>query len=145
MFRWNIYPRRWKVSVWESKTRIHLLLARLLASCQLRNFLREFTEICFAVFDQSNCAIYLTWYGPLLFFLEFTNIIPFMVWFQNSSQIEENGYIFMSSIVCYRSAEVIFFNCKLNILSFIFLIWPVQFWIWFSEKLSKNVKIFVIF
>ena len=26
------------------------LLARLLASCQLRNFLREFTEKCFAVF-----------------------------------------------------------------------------------------------
>ena len=28
------------------------LLARLLASCELRNFLREFTENCFEVFDQ---------------------------------------------------------------------------------------------
>ena len=41
----------------------------LLASCQLRNFLREFTEKYFAVFDQSSCAI----------FWEFSSIIPFMV------------------------------------------------------------------
>ena len=52
---------------------------RLLASCQLRNFPREFTEKCFPVFDQSSCAIYLTWYRPLLFFWEFSSIIPFMV------------------------------------------------------------------
>ena len=51
----------------------------LLALCQLRNFLREFTENCFVVFDQSNHVIYLTWYRLLLFFLEFTPIIPFMV------------------------------------------------------------------
>ena len=42
--------------------------SRLLALCQLRNFPREFTEKCFAVFDQSSCAIYLTWYRRLLFF-----------------------------------------------------------------------------
>ena len=51
-----------------------------LASCQLRNFLCEFTEKCFAVFDQSGCAIYLMWYQPLQFFLEFYSIISFMVW-----------------------------------------------------------------
>ena len=51
----------------------------LLASCQLRNFPPVFTEKCFAVFDQSGCAIYLTWYRPLLFFWEFSPIIPFMV------------------------------------------------------------------
>ena len=32
----------------------------LLASCQLRNFSCVFTEKCFAVFDQSGWAIYLT-------------------------------------------------------------------------------------
>ena len=32
----------------------------LLASCQLRNFRGEFTEKCFAIFDQSSCTIYLT-------------------------------------------------------------------------------------
>ena len=52
---------------------------RLLALCQLRNFLHVFTEKCFAVFDQSSCAIYLTWYQPLLFCWEFS-IIPFIVW-----------------------------------------------------------------
>ena len=52
---------------------------RLLASCQLRNFLPEFTEKCFAIFDQSTCAIYLTWYQPLLFFWEISSIIPFLV------------------------------------------------------------------
>ena len=49
----------------------------LLASCKLRNFPCVFTEKCFAVFDQSSCAIYLTWYWPLLFFWEFSSIIPF--------------------------------------------------------------------
>ena len=56
-------------------------LPRLLALCQLRNFLREFTEKCFAVFDQLSCMIYLTWYWPLLFFWEFSSIIPFMLRF----------------------------------------------------------------
>ena len=55
------------------------LVACLLAPCQLRNFPREFTEKCFAVFDQSSCAIYLTWYRPSLLFWEFPSIIPFMI------------------------------------------------------------------
>ena len=50
----------------------------LLASCQLRNFPRRFTEKCFSVFDQSSCAIYLTWYRPLVFCCELSSIIPFM-------------------------------------------------------------------
>ena len=53
--------------------------ACLLASCQLRNFPREFTEKCFAVFDQSSYAIYLMWYWSPLFFWEFSSIILFMV------------------------------------------------------------------
>ena len=51
----------------------------LLTSCQLRNFLCVFTEKYFAIFDQSSCTIYLTWCQPLLFFWEFSSIIPFMV------------------------------------------------------------------
>ena len=34
----------------------------LLALCELGNFPCEFTEKGFAVFDQSNCTIYFTWY-----------------------------------------------------------------------------------
>ena len=52
---------------------------RLLASCQLRHFPRVFAEKCFTVFNQSCCAMYLTWYRPLLFFWEVSSIIPFMV------------------------------------------------------------------
>ena len=54
-------------------------LARLLASCQLRNFPLELTENIFAVFDQSSHAIYFTWYRLLQFFLKLTSIISFMV------------------------------------------------------------------
>ena len=62
----------------EGRNPLACLPPRLLASCQLRNFPREFTEKCFAVFDQSSCAIYFMWYWPLLFFWEFSSIIPFM-------------------------------------------------------------------
>ena len=51
----------------------------LLTLCQLRNFPREFTENCFAVFDESSHMIYLTWYWSLLFSQEFFAIIPFTV------------------------------------------------------------------
>ena len=65
------------------KGEIHLLAfllpARLLVSCQLGNFPRKFIEKYFAVFDQQNCVIYLTWYRSLLFFREFFSIIIFMV------------------------------------------------------------------
>ena len=63
----------------EGRNPFACLSPQLLASCQLRNFLHEFTEKCFAVFDQSSCVIYLLWYQPLLFFWEFSSIIPFMV------------------------------------------------------------------
>ena len=79
----EITSQKAEVSVWERKTRIHFLDG-LFATCQLRNFPCEFTENCFAAFDQSSCAIYLMWYRLLLFFLEFTSIILFMVWFQDS-------------------------------------------------------------
>ena len=47
--------------------------------CQLKNFLCEFSEKCCAVFDQSSCTIHLMWYRLLLFFWEFSSIIPFVV------------------------------------------------------------------
>ena len=41
----------------EGRNPFACLPARLIASCQLKNFPREFTEKCFAAFDQSNHAI----------------------------------------------------------------------------------------
>ena len=63
----------------EERKPLACLSACLLASCQLRNFPWEFTEKFFVVFDQSSYVIYLTWYWLLLFFWEFSSIIPFMV------------------------------------------------------------------
>ena len=99
----------------------------------------------FCCFGKSSHAIYLMWCWSLLFFQEFTSIIPFMVWFQDSSQIEGRGYILMSSNVCYCLPKVLFFNWKLNIPSFIFLIWQQQFWIWFSLKFKKKHQFFFVF
>ena len=119
----------WKVSVWERKIRIHLL-ARLLASCQLRIFPREFTENYFAVFNQSSCAIFLRWYRPLLFFPGFTAINPFMVWFQDSSQIKGRGTFLCLALSVNVFGRNIFFFFYIFI--YFFLIWPKQFSIWFS-------------
>ena len=87
----------------------------LLALCQLRNFPGEFTEKCFAVFDQSSCMIYLTWYWSLLLW-------SFLLWygFKILVKSREGGYIFKSSIACKCLAEFFFFFFiwKLNILSF---------------------------
>ena len=46
----------------EVRNPLACLPARLLTLCQVRNFQCEFTEKCFAIFDQSSCMIYLTWY-----------------------------------------------------------------------------------
>ena len=107
----------------------------LLASCQLRNFLREFTEKYFAVFDQSICAI----------FWEFSSIIPFMVRLQDSSQIKGRGYIFKSSIVCKRLTEIIFFQLKAEYLVFHFLDLDRTILDLIQVKINKNRRNFHIF
>ena len=63
----------------------------LLALCQLRNFPCVFTEKCFAVFYQSGCMIYLTWYQPLLFFWEFSSIISFLLRYDFNILVKSRG------------------------------------------------------
>ena len=53
--------KEWQVSAWGEKSTC-LLTRSLFASCELRNFPREFTQKCFAVFNQSSHPIYLTWH-----------------------------------------------------------------------------------
>ena len=116
------------LKVWERKTRVHLL-ARLHTWYKRRNFSHKFNEICLAIFDQSSHVIYLTWYRFLLLFWEFTSIIPFMAWFQDSNKVKGKSYNFMSSISCKYSAKIILFNLKLIVQSFNFMIWMEEFWI----------------
>ena len=52
------------------------LPARLVSN---KKFLCEFNENCFAIFNQSSHVIYLMCCRSLLFFPEFTSIIPFIV------------------------------------------------------------------
>ena len=67
--------------------------------CQLWNFVREFTEKCFAGFYQSSHTIYLRWYCSLLFLWEFSSV-----------KSKGRKYIFMSSIMWQKC----FFNWKLT-------------------------------
>ena len=66
---YSIKLTTWKagknLKIWVRKTRAQLL-ACLFAWYQQRNFLCEFTENCFAVFDQSSHRISFTWYCLLL-------------------------------------------------------------------------------
>ena len=75
----------------EGRNPLTCLPSRFLASCQLRNFPREFTQKCFAVSDQSSCAIYLTWYRSLLFFCESSSIIPLWYDFKILVKSREGG------------------------------------------------------
>ena len=50
--------------------------AHLLTWYWQRNFLCEFTENCFAIFDQSSHVILLTWYCWLYFFLWIPHSYP---------------------------------------------------------------------
>ena len=63
----------------EGKNPLACSPACLLALCQLRNFPHEFTEKCFAAFDQSSCAIISHGIGRSYFFWVFSFIILFMV------------------------------------------------------------------
>ena len=53
----EITTQKYEKHLSEGRNPLVCLSARLLASCQLRNFSREFTEKCSVVFGQSNCAI----------------------------------------------------------------------------------------
>ena len=66
------------------------LAARFLASCQLKNFLLEFTEKCFAVLVQSNCATYYTWFWSLLFFGG-NFLLSFLLWYGCKILVKTRG------------------------------------------------------
>ena len=73
----------WKNEKYLSERRNPLacLPACLLTSCQLRNIPREFTEKCFAVFDQSNCVIYIAWFGIDRSYFSVNFLLSFLLWY----------------------------------------------------------------
>ena len=83
----------------------------LLASCQLRNFPREFIENCFAVFDQSSRATYHTW--SLLFLIGrsyFSRnwLLLLILWYDFKIQVKSRGggiFLCLASSVNVRQKE----------------------------------------
>ena len=74
-------------------------------------------------------------------------LLSFLLWYDFKIQVESRGG---ATFLCLASSVNVLrsnfsFNWKLNISSFIFLIWSKQFWIWFNQKLTKNIKFFVVF
>ena len=115
----------------------------LVASCQARNFPREFTEKCFAVFDQSSCTIS---HGIGCSYFSGNFLLSFLLWYDFKILVKSSGGGTFLSLAFVNVWQKYFFsNWKLNIRSFIFLIWMEQFWIWFRWKLTKTVEISIIF
>ena len=71
-------------------------------------------------------------------------------WLMNSNMIKPEKFhhlhlVYDFTVPLTFSRNNFFFNWKLNIPSFIFLIWTEQFWIWFSQKFTKSVEISIVF
>ena len=115
----------------------------LVALCKARNFQHEFTEKCFAIFDESSCAIS---YGIGRSYFS-GNFLSFLLWYDFKIRVKSwGGGTFLSLALSVNVWQKYFFsNWKLNIWSFIFLIWTEQFWIWFRWKLTKTVEISLFF
>ena len=121
------------------------LLGCLVASCQLRNFLCLLTEKCFTVFDQSQAAQF-TSHGVSHFCFSGNFLLSFLLWYAFKILVKSRGGgTFLSLAPSVRDWQAYFFNGKLNVLAFIFLICLQQFWTWFSQKLAKTPKIYIFF
>ena len=74
-------------------------------------------------------------------------LLPFLLWYDFKILVKSRGGdTFLSLALSVNVWQKNFcFNWKLNIPSFIFLIWTEQFWIWFSRKLTKTMEISIVF
>ena len=124
--------------------------ARLFASYQLRYFPREFTE---KVYWKAICRFWpikLPWFVSRCIVCSYfyrNILLSLLLWYDFKILVKSRGG---GTFLCLTSSvnvwqEKFFVIWKLNILSFIFLIWTEQFRIWFCRKLTKNGKIFIVF
>ena len=73
-------------------------------------------------------------------------LLSFLLWYDFKIQVKSRGGdTFLCLAFFINVWKKHFFNWKLNIPSFIFLICPEQFWIWFSWKLLKERQTFCFF
>ena len=110
-----------------------------LTSCQLRNFPHECTEKCFAILK--NQAAWFISRGISRSYFSRNFLQSFLLWYDFKILVKSRGggtFSCLASSVLTFGRSNFFFNWKLNILSFIFLIWTKQFWIWLSWKFSQQ-------
>ena len=120
--------------------------ARLLAGYWQRNFLCEFTENCFAVFDQSSDVILLTWYYcRLYFFLWIPCDYPLNGSLKDflSNHRRVNTIQFHSISVSFSS--IYFFNFKASMLELQKIFLLVRFFNWISCNKGLKAKISCFF
>ena len=107
----------------EGRNPLACLPPYLLALCQPKNFLCEFTEKCFAVFGQSSCTIYLTWYHHSYFSGNF--LLSFLLWYDFKILVKSRGggtFLSLASSVLFgRSIFFFFFQFKAKYPVFHFL------------------------
>ena len=69
-------------------------------------------------------------------------LLSFLLWYDSKILVKSRGGGTFLSLALSVNVwqKFFFFSWKLNISSFIFLIWTEQFWIWFRWKLTKTIK-----
>ena len=75
-------------------------------------------------------------------------LLSFLSWYEFKIQIKSRGRgTFLCLVYCLLTfgRSCFFLNWKLNVPCFIFLICRKQFWIWFSQKLTKTSKFLLSF
>ena len=117
------------------------LLACLPRVCQLRNFPCEFTEVFCHFWPIKLHNRFISHGIGCSYFSGDFLIIPFMVYMALKILVRSRGGGAFLCLALSVNVRQFFLIWKLNILSFIFLIWMEQFWIWFSRKLKAHWQI----
>ena len=136
----EITTQKYEKYLSERRNPLACLPACLITSCQLRNFLREFSEKCFAVLSYQAARFISRGIGRSYFSRNF--LLWFLTWYYFRILVKpRRGGTFL----CLASSVNVlqkhfFFIWRLNIPPFIFLTCTKQFWIWFCRKLKKTSK-----
>ena len=141
---WNSHPKEWKISAWGEKS-------TCLTACSPARFMstKKFSVWIywkvFHLFSTNEATQFISCGIGHSYFSG--NVLPlFLLWYDLKILVKPRGvvaFLYLASSVNGR--QKFFFTWKINILSFIFLIWAEQFLIWLIQKLTKNVKISIVF
>ena len=133
--------KEWKVSVWGKKSTCLLacLPAHLVSTKKFSAWVywKLFSRLWLIKLCDLSHVVWVTCICS-----EFSSIIPdgFAILIKS-----RRGVTFLCLASSVNVQQKYFFPLKTKYPSLIFLVWTEQFWIWLSRKLTKNVKIFIVF